>query len=492
MFKKILLLLVLSLVLTSCDSFGEKIAEVENEKVAVVEDLSPDRVFVDKITNTDFENLKIEDFPSMIQNYNWPESVVWKNRVFFLSYPNIMEYDLKGNFVSYTNLDLIPCSTEMALINDSLFIACRDIGIYEVNLNSNRIVYVYDNSNGLVSLQNPKLTADGDTLWFGTFDGIYRINTKTHEVKGYLDELAVGGAKVQGRVYARNGDVWAHVIASGSSAGGLAHYNYKTDSWKMYGPVAFKTPGSLNKYDYDRIDFDEVIVSDDSVYVRYQDQGTEKVAIRKFDPKADVWNEIYSAQYMVFEENYKKYLPSTQTYVSYRYENSLDSGLNFEIYNNSKWLKLPIEYVQFSGLYKVGDIYYLVSHHGIYTFSKGDKLPKLLTKISGYIYGGSSMSVFVTDDNKYVVYVDVVGGEMGFGASVAVGAYELATGKLVEQSVDITDKDFGGNLDGIVGIFDAKELISSYANGVVSLSAKDFGAFTFDISSGKLSFVPKK
>ncbi len=264
MFKKLILVLLIPLVLTGCQGVYDKLIKnfvQEGEVDEVVEDLSLDRVFLDRVPVDDFDNLALGNFPIMEENYNWPEAAIWNDRVFFLSYPNIMEYDLSGNLVAYTNRYVIPCTTEMALVNDSLFIACREKGIYEVDLNTNRVVHTYGlmgdyitntplekerYTGALASLQNPDFAVDGDILWFGTFDGFSKINTKTHEVTNYLDELVVGGSKVQGNIYARNGDVWAQVVASGSSSGGLAHYNHESDSWKIYYVKDFKTNGGSN------------------------------------------------------------------------------------------------------------------------------------------------------------------------------------------------------------------------------------------------------
>ena len=477
MFRKSLFVAIFVMLISGCTGVTDEVIndtgnnEYEDE-VHVSDVLGPDDVFVDRVLYDDFDDIELENFPSAELYYNWPEAEIWNNRVFLLSFPHVVEYDWDGNMVSYTNTDLVECSTDMELVGDSLFIACREIGIYEVDLSQNRVVNLYDEKDGLVSTQNPFLASDGDILWMGTFDGVAKIDTNSGDISFYQEELGSGGTKFSADAYARDGEVWAKVIANAYSGGSASRYDYESDTWTAYGPEYFKTDS------LERVDFRHFVISDEGVFVTYQDGGPEKEVVAKFDPEADVWDEVYSAPYTEFNENFENYLPAPETYTIYKADDERGYA-RFHIYKDSQWIDFPILQKEYFELVSGDDVYYLLSNNGIDIFMEGDYLPTTLVDAEENISpnGVNYFDFFMTDDGKYLVYFVINSAEMIPPGYVNFKVYDLTSGYLFEGSNEAPE-----------GLFEMDQIVFDYSEDILTATAQGIGVFTIDILEQGSSF----
>ncbi len=432
--------------------------------------------FVYRVEVDDFENMELVDFPTAEEYYNWPKAAVWEDRLFYLSFPHVLEYSWSGELLGYTDLDEVECSTDMELVGDDLFVACRDVGIYQIDLNTNEVTDFYDSSDGLLSLQNPDLGHSGDVLWMGTFDGLAKIYPETGEVVFYDDELGVEG-KLGTRVFARGSEVWITITANAYSPGYAMRYDYENDSWDAYGPEDFKTEST------DRIDFNNFIVSDDGVYVTFQDGGPSKVMLKKFNPDTDAWDEIYFDAYTEFNENFESYLPAPETYKSVVYENwGYGQYVDAQIYDGDEWVTVDLDVYNFIDfVYDEVDKYYLLGSSALYSFLETDRLPEKIAD-SVNIWTTNFSELFIDEENKYVVFFSAEMNEMmGTWTAMSVGVYDVDSGEFFDDYLEF-DSDFALEYDEDWNIvFNFGQPVFDYENEMIYLSVEGIGDLEVDI-----------
>lgn len=431
-------------------------------------------VFLTEIPKSDFKNLKLTDFPSMDGRGRLARAEVWNNRLFILGYPHVAEYNWKGEMLAYTNTAQVECADDFAILKNSLFVACYNKGIYEINLESNKIVNFYDQKNGLTNLQNLQLSVDGKYLWVGTFEGVAKIDAESQKVAFYGAELKAGGTKFNARVHARNGEVWAQVIASAYSEGGASQYDYKSDTWTAYGPTYFKTKET------DRIDFNQFIVSDKGIFTWFQDGGPHDMVLKKFDPTNDSWTTVYTADYNNFEGNVAKYLPPTESYTNSElvYSQPGASHPEMKVFDGSKWQSFAFKWKQTNALVFFNDQYYLLTESGLEVLGKEDKFPKLIAP-SDKVYSGQSpeqSALFITDDQKYLVFLsNDMNDMMGEWADFSIGVYNLTSGKFFDRDIDL--KEFMDSLPA-----GSREVQHTYKNDVLTLNFANNKSLTIDLA----------
>ncbi len=432
--------------------------------------------FLYRIPMDDFENMELTDFPSAEIYYTWPKAAVWSGRLFYLSYPHVLEYSWNGELLGYTDLDEVECSTDMELVGDDLFVACRDVGVYQIDLNTNEVTYIYDASDGLLSLVNPDLGHSGDVLWMGTFDGLAKIYPETGEVVFYDEELGVEG-KLGTRVFVRGSEVWISISANAYSTGYAMRYDYESDSWDAYGPEDFKTENAT------RIDFQDFIVSDEGVYVTFQDGSPSKETLKKFNPDTDSWDEIYFDTYVEFNENFESYLPAPETYKSVIYENrGYDQYDDAQIYDGDEWVTADLDVYKFIDfVYDEVDSYYLLGSDGLYSFVETDRFPEKIATTDN-LWSTSFSKIFIDEENEYVVFFSAEMNEMmGTWTTLRIGVYDVETGEFFDDYIELDQAqeivyDDNWNL-----VFELTQPDFDYENGLIYLSVEGIGDLEIDI-----------
>ncbi len=397
------------------------------------------QVFLTGVPKVDFAHLNLADFPSVDEGYGILKPIVWNNKVFINSIPYVLEYDLQGNLVRYANFNSTDCARDLALINDSLYVACNGKGIYEIDLNANKVSYFYTQKDGLKELRNLQFAVDAETLWIGTFEGVTKVDTKTRKATVYGEELNIGGSAFGSNVYAHNGQVWAVIGANAYNNGGLAYYDKNADKWETY------QVKDLKEKDLTRLDvmYGDLMVSDQGVYAIFQDGGPENVVLKKFDSAQKKWTTVYHDAYVQFKKGVAKYLPPAETYRNFDYDLSAQDQLpsssvfsTIRVFLDGKWVKVPIvakKYTTLSSLVK--GTYYLLSASGIDSFTEADAFPKALIKTPVYALE-IAPRFFVTNDQKYVVYVAVdFHAYGGFTAAYSVGIYDTETQKFYNSEI---------------------------------------------------------
>ncbi len=386
------------------------------------------------LTSVPFEDaMMVEDFPDSERDGFGEAAVVWQDRLFVKSTHHIFEYDWEGNVLAYSDSALVPMARDMALIGDSLFVASWEEGIYEVDLASNRVVNFYDAEDGLENVQNLQFAVDGETLWVGTFQGVARIDTATDEIRFYEEELNVEGSTFSSDVFAHDGDVWATVRANANSEGGASHYDAKTDTWTAYGPSAFMTDASA-----ERVDLMNFTVSDEGVFVTFQENGPSHEVLQKFDPAQDTWNTVFESSAETFMLMLPSKLPARESYSSSHYD---DTAQTVSIFDDGIWKIIPAPTKTYAAIVHEGEVYYLLSSSGIERFSKGDSFPEVIVESQVTVGPDSSTSstFFITEDRRYLVFFVAEINQMpGAWMYAEAGVYDLNTSIFSEAFLDLS------------------------------------------------------
>ncbi len=462
-------------------------------------------VFLSSVPTDDFQNLTLKDFPST-ESLMPPKAILWKDKVFVrstlsheVSYgPDILEYDLTGNLLAYTDKKILTCSPrDMAVSGDYLFVSCMNVGIYKIDLVKNQVDYFYGEENGLKNTQNWQLTVDGETLWVGTFKGLGKIDIKTNEVEFYSGNELKGVDCMDTpatHVYARNGEVWATLTANAYCAGGASRYDSKNDQWTFYAVKDFK------KRDLERVDFDQFLVSDNGVYAVYQDGGPDFETLAKFDSQKKVWDIVYQTEYDRFKEDvsqylyptYKfyegglKYLPPRETYDSVNIEIG-EKDVKVEhlyVFYGAKWIEVPFIFEEYVDITRIDDVYYLLSNLGMDEFTELDKFPKTVATSDNIFMLDRSKS-FSTEDKKYVGFFSIDYSEMGGGNNAyGIGVYNVQDKTFFDgkMSGDELSKVFGENFVETGVSFE--NLQFTYGSGEIKIPV-DGGEFVIDLTEQK-------
>lgn len=403
--KKVLFFIAAGLLLVSCSKVEVPVSQVPG-------------VFIDRIPFS--EDMKIEDFPGYKSGYSDAMAIA-EDAVYLVSDPYIMKYDFDGNLLAYADPKILPCGVEVEKVGDKLFVACREEGVYEIDLTKNEIAYNYTHEDGIEEYRNPNFAVQGKNLWMGTFDGVAKIDTETRKISFY-DELNFPGSHLSSTVYANGDLVWAIVSANAYNSGSAGYYNADDDTWTIFGVKDFK------KTDPDRVDFHRFVASSEGVFASFQDGGPENTVLTKFDDATQKWIQIYAAGWGEFGDKVESYLPARETYSQYEINSDWKNPLaKFRIYKDGTWKDagdVP-SYVALSPL--VEDTYYLLSTKGIHSFSKEDAFPKFVT---GTEFVRGDVKMFVSDNNKYLVAliadINEMGGELNSYAVQVLNLEDLS------------------------------------------------------------------
>lgn len=445
-------------------------------------------VFLSSVPVDNFQNLTLKDFPAI--EYMSQKAVLWKDKSFVLSFlsqevpygPDVLEYDLKGNLLAYTNKEVLTCSpNDMAVSGDDLFVSCMNVGIYRIDLVKNKVVYFYDEKNGLKNNQNLQLAVDGNTLWVGTFKGLGKIDIKTNEIKFYGQELrgvdCVDMPTTQ--VYARNGEVWVTLTAHAACAGGASRYDSKNDQWVFYGVKDF------NKRDLERVDFEQFLISDNGVYAVYQDSGPDFETLSKFNVEKNVWEVVYQDGYEDSYNGLSKYLPLRETYSLVDIKiGAEDWKTTLSVFYVAKWVEVPLVLKEYVDLVHIDDVYYLLSNVGIDVFTKIDKFPKTVAA-SDDIFTVYKSKLFSTDDKKYVWFFSIDYSEMGGGNNAyGIGVYDIQNKTFFDARLVASEfsKVFGETFVGTGVSFENLQFV--YSSGEIKIPV-DGGEFVIDLNNKK-------
>lgn len=496
MFKKLFIASFISIILLgACQSPNDS-----NNKESTLN--REDRVFLFGIPGEKFETLTVQDLPSVRPYYNDPTAIVYDNAVFFLAHPFVIQYNFAGKLLAYTNNEVLGCAQSMANIGDYLYVGCFDKGVYKIDLLENKIVDFYGLEDGLNNVQNIRLTPDGDTLWVGTFQGVGEIDTLKNSVKFYTTELGIPATSFGSRVYARNGDVWAVVNANAYSKGGISHYDRESGRWTAYSVSDFKTQ------DLERIDFNNVIVSEDGVYVTFQEQGPGNVILKKFSPTKNEWITVYSAPYEKFEAELPSYLPLISKYTDFQVEIDENGYKNLRVFRSSKWVNVSITYKLYGDLIRLNDEYYLLHNRGIDVLAKTDTFPRALVEsnavyiqnisFKGDVVGEEfqkTAKLFLTDDKKYLVFYSHdslgMGGEVIDTFTFGVGVYNLQTKTFFDKSLQRDDLA-GISQEADFEFANPNNIVLEYDSKNISLILPKLGKIVIDPSKKTTTFVPAK
>ncbi len=366
---------------------------------------SPQPVFIHGISKT-FENLTPNDLPS-VNVGGYRGAVQYKDTLFALGKNHVLQYDLNGNLIAFTDQNILNCPwpelSDIALIKNLLFVACQGKGIYEIDLQKNQMGDFYNQNNGLPSVTNLQFAIDGNDLWIGTFDqGVVKMNINTKTINSYKKELGILTKKFSTGVRAKNGDIWVIITADWANEGGLSHYNKTTNSWKFYTPKDFKTR------ELERIDFDKVIVSEKGVFVEFQNGGPDYETLSKYNSKLDHWEPIFEASYQEFYQYLSSYLPQRETYLSIDTPIKNNSRIfSIEIFDGKTWKEIPTYGKEYTVISEpINDTRYLAySGGGIDIITRGNNFPTPWKQISSLkeIYPESYGKFFTTPNKEYTV-----------------------------------------------------------------------------------------
>lgn len=256
------------------------------------------------------KNLAITDLP----NDGNPNNVVRiGDSLWFAGDGSIVEYDIKsGAIVSYSDQKKANCDRDLVYVAGYLFASCHidnvfdafertsqlqtelytgHYGVLKINPQTHKLEHIFSKEDGLLNGYNYQLTADGDTIWIATFNGLGRINARTNHVDFYTDDLGFqnsSNAVSFGIVHiiVDKDYVWAWAGANAESQGGVALFNKALGTWKAFGPR------ELMDYTFDRIDLEY----DSNRYAAKLIPGGIQIAFR--DGNLGTQNRLVEKQYI--------------------------------------------------------------------------------------------------------------------------------------------------------------------------------------------------
>ena len=400
----------------------------EDPLSATEEIVSFPSIFLERVPSD--STVSTEDFPAHVDGGYHQSVVAYKERFYVAGMHHVLEYDAQGNLLAMTDRGQIDCASTLAIIGDRLYVACFNEGVYEIDLLSRSIDYKFDKSNGLTELNNLYPVADGETLWVNTFDGLAKIDSQTREVTMYRNELGVTCSSYQAKVSVYHGDVWTQVIADAVCSGGLAHYVKEQDQWEFYGPDFFNTIQRA------RVDFHDVILTAEGVYVRYQDAGPDHEILSFFDRATETWTRLADTQYKNIDRDITPKLPlreETQT----AYFNEQQNVQIWHIPVDGQWKLFPLTLHRYSTSLALGqeEMYFLTSA-GLEHFRKEDRFPQVVLENP---VAFTHARILTTEDERYVVAVSNDAGEMMCQVNTyAVFVYDrLAQENSFVQAMDV-------------------------------------------------------
>lgn len=410
-------------------------------------------LFLRRSVDRDFGTLTLADLPSVTSGY--VNGVVWRDHVFALTDTSsilqrrvVLEYDRNGKLVGQFNPDraaVCEQTRDLAIIGDTLYLACVEQGIVAIDLTREAIVRTYGAADGLWNLINLELTGDGTTLWVGTFDGVGKIDTATGAVRFYREELGIPGgqlpAKYGSHVHARNGEVWVAVNANAHSVGGVARYDATTDRWIPYGPEAFGIiPAPRGEF---RIDFSPFILSDAGAFAVFLRDG--RYTLNRFDAVRSSWVEVVqerSGGHRRQEIDGK--LPPAETYRSFESQRAANgTGATFRIVRNGAWVPgqaVGREYLAMAE--PIDGTRYLLSSAGIEAMTAADFEPRPIAR-TDWISGGSTgfNALAASNDGPYLVALSRTMNDFSGGVwAYHVGVFDRSVGTFVSSYTESNDR----------------------------------------------------
>jgi len=351
-------------------------------------------VFVSAISSDRFDDLTLEDFPSTLSDGYAQSAAVYKDHIFIASINHILEYDQQGALVRYSDQHILNCAGELpgviAVAGDSLYMACWNVGIFEIDLLQNRTVYLFDTANGLTNTQNLRLFVDDQTLWVATFSGMFRIDRSSRTVKKYSNIFGSACPDENVSAFVSNNDVWATSLAGC----GAAEYQPTDDRWTVYPPTVF------NQNDVSRVDFNDFIVSSAGVFATHQDGGPDHIVLSQFDPITTIWNYVTEETGETFPKIIAEFLPAMDTYTS-SYATTNNNLTVWHLKTDDNWMTLALpdrHYLAMTPL--MDDRYFLLSSLGMEQYVKDQAFPELLTT---HIAGNSGARILVSSKGNFVL-----------------------------------------------------------------------------------------
>jgi hypothetical protein len=417
-------------------------------------------VFVSSIPAERMANLQIEDFPSTPESGFLQSYVNYKDHVFVSSDHHILEYTSSGELVRYSDRRVFDCADgypgDLALAGDMLYVACSNDGIYEIDLNANRILYRFSLEDGIPSVQNLRLTIDGNRLWVATFDGVAKIDRKTREVKMYRKELGIPHRSdnetteyYNVKIFRFENGIWAV-----SESSGVARYEEETDSWKEYLPEVF------NQYDTSSLYFDAFVYSRSGLAMIHQDGGPDHYVLSLFDDISGKWNRVSDFPYPEYQEKYKEYY-------------SLMPAKTFSM--------MPDRRYYFMNPWN-NEGCYLFSTSGIEKFFSGDAFPRLIAP--GSIEYSSGHRLLFSETGKYLMGIsDVVFEFSGKWDSSLVVIYDMENKKYFSKVI-YDDRPDSLHIPPAIGaIKDPWSSSLIERDGVLSIRENEIEVLSIDLNS---------
>jgi len=330
-------------------------------------------IFHTKGLSEKFAKLTQEDLPSYQDPRGRIPIASWNGSVYAAAQQHVVKYGLDGKFLGMTYLEDLDCANDLAVMGDSLFVACWGKGLYEINLETEKIVYKYDASNGLLNLSNLQLVPTDSYLWIGTFGGVARLEQATHEMKFYRTELGIPGEIFSTRIVAENGQVWALVGANAYTPGGAALYDEQMQTWKAYVTKDFKTK------DLTRIDFNGFVVTESAAFALYQDEGPDDTIISRLDFGQPKWQVVARGGYEPMGVQFKD-LTGFASYSQERANTLFDGGKwKVRVMVKNKMVSIPIDAENYLTMLKYGDeAYYFITMAGFQVLMPQDVMPRTI------------------------------------------------------------------------------------------------------------------
>ncbi|HLD31442.1 MAG TPA: hypothetical protein VJB37_00930 [Patescibacteria group bacterium] len=374
------------------------------------------------------------------------------NDLFVLADNKILRFDATGRLIARSRPEIAPCQFEdfseryfgMTIVGDRLFLACQMIGIYEIDLLKNQVVYKYTEKDGFKTLENFQFASMGQTLWVGTTAGVARINTQDRNLVFYDDELGTGGTNFSSRVRAKGGEVWAEVIANAGSAGGLSHYDPELDKWVAFGPAHFFPNRSA-----ERVDFDDVLLTVDgellAVYSDEENDSRYDVLAKYDEKKADFIIAARIKRLVGYETSseFAALLPPPEEYMNWREQPASNGAINLEYYDGQAWIGVPVALRLFYNVTPLSVDSYLV--HSSVGLEQGRMSDFSLTTLANfYILDSYYSALKISPDGRVVVILSLGQSEMdGLLSAYNFAVYDWKTKESFTASLSANPNEPG-------------------------------------------------
>jgi hypothetical protein len=370
-------------------------------------------VFVPGISAGTFTSLSLKDLPSTLPD-GYAQSAVYRDgHVFVPAIGHILEYDENGELVRYSDPKVFSCGgglpAVVSIAGDTLYAACYNEGIYEIDLSANRAVYLFDQNNGLSNVQNLRPAVVGDSLWVASFSGVFRIDRATRAVTSYTGVFGGGCRHDNVRLFTGGDDVWVTSVAGC----GAAEYQAATDVWKVY------LASDFNRNNIGRVDFDQFVISSDGIFAAHQDGGPDHTVLSKLDRVTDTWTSILDEKWAAFPDAAAAVLPPIESYADvyevthlYGTKDSDERGTDWHFNTKDQgWIVLQVPDRRYFAMTKlVGDRYFLLSSSGVEQIVEGQAFPELLVRQTS---GNGGWHILASEDGNYVLATSDEIHEMG-------------------------------------------------------------------------------